>query len=67
MQAIAQLESVAGQGNEPYAVCTLLGWGVVGYMNDGTNNNKAYRLVVANERKIHFSSELKQNKLIPCK
>ncbi len=54
--AIKPLECVPGKGNDPYAVSTALGWGVVGVMNPRyEDTNKTCQLLVTEERKCHFT------------
>lgn len=47
VKAIKPLECVPGEGNDPYAVRTALGWGVVGIMSPGyEGTNKTCQLQV---------------------
>ena len=51
------MNCIPGNGNDPYAVRTELGWGVIGLVNQPVNGlNSTYcRSVIAEERRCHFT------------
>ncbi|XP_070569566.1 uncharacterized protein [Ptychodera flava] len=68
VRAIKPRNVILGEDDAPYAVKTILGWGVIGIVNKSMNYDdvRACRLVNTEERRCHFAFKTQTKEFSPA-